>query len=115
MTKKQADVVFEELSAILTQVRQLYRHLRDTGQADEAGRACTRMRRLEAELDELLAVRYERWMGDARKLLPDLHRMAGEAAAAVRAVRKSARNVRAVTQALKILDEAINLAGGIAV
>ncbi len=115
MKKEEADDAFEALSDVLTRVRQAYRHLRDTGQAAAASAVRSRMRRMERQMDELLALRYERWMGDAKRLLPQLRRMAREARVAAQAVQTSARNARSLGRILKILDDVISLAGQITV
>ncbi len=113
MNQREANRIYDELSESLNTARKMYRHLRDTDQKDEAERVRRRARRLQAEVDELLYESSDKWIGDAKELLPQLDLMAKDADDALREIKKGAELVKNIGKALKTLDEIIRIAASI--
>ena len=110
ITREQSDDVFNSLSLSLTQARQLYRYLRDTGKEEEATKAKRRVKRLEVEIDELLNESFKNWSCSVDITFPKLDKMRDDVQTTINKVKDDVDIVKNIVKALKILDQIIKVA-----
>ena len=113
MNRNDAKNLYNELQQAVDTARELHWHFLDTGSEDEAKRAKRRVKKMQDEIDDLLFEYFDKWVGDAKVLIPEIQKMVKDAKDALGDIKKSVDLLKNIPKAMKTFDEIIKIAAGI--
>lgn len=113
MSRSAKEETIDRLSEAQRKGHKLEVVLRFQGEAGEADRVKTSTDELKDEIDRLLSEIMAEWVGSSRTVIADLKGLNRKLQAEIRDIKKKIRVAEKVVKAIGLIDDAVELAGGL--